>query len=211
MPIGHDITSLCPSGRSRNPRRVLCGIFISQGRRRSIFISFSMERTSVSRTSSLGSMWACIIWFVFALARSTVRGHFCVILTELHLVSNSPKLRILPTPKPLSQLQGTCPRYFSLALIYQRYSFVLAPLNYFDYDISMELQNAILLREPGRPGDPYSFDDNGVKQDYGCLPERLAPFEYETSAQWVEGSCGSVSPEDARRASEMYLRVRIGV
>lgn len=72
----------------------------------------------------------------------------------------------------------------------------------------MELQNAILLREPGHESDPYSFDDNGVKQDYSCLPEQLAPFEYEKSAQWGEALGGS---EDARRASEMYLRVKIGV
>jgi len=76
----------------------------------------------------------------------------------------------------------------------------------------MELRNAILLHEPRRVGDPYSFNDNGVKQDYGCLPEPLAPFEYEKSAQWVEGLGGSsVTPEDARRASEMYLRVKVGV
>jgi primary-amine oxidase len=148
---------------------------------------------------------------------------FAFVLTELRfVVSDSPKLRILPTPKPPSQLPGMCPlttlviSHFSLIsspylMIYQRYSFVLTPLNYFDYDISMELRNAILLREPGRTGDPYSFDDNGVKLDYGCLPELLAPFAYEKSAQWVEGLGGSVGPEDARRASEMYLRVKIGV
>ncbi|KIM38732.1 hypothetical protein M413DRAFT_447684 [Hebeloma cylindrosporum] len=93
-------------------------------------------------------------------------------------------------------------------------SFVLTPLNYFDYDISMELRNAILLREPGRSGQPFSFDDNGVKQDYACVPEPLSPFAYEKSAQWVDhlgGLGGSVSPDDARRASEMYLRVKVGV
>ncbi|ESK96748.1 copper amine oxidase [Moniliophthora roreri MCA 2997] len=57
-------------------------------------------------------------------------------------------------------------------------SFVLTPLNYFDYDVSMDSVNAIVLSSPTQPGDPYGFDDYGVKQDFTCIPESPAPFQY---------------------------------
>ncbi|KAH9482139.1 Amiloride-sensitive amine oxidase [copper-containing] [Psilocybe cubensis] len=90
-------------------------------------------------------------------------------------------------------------------------SFLLTPLNYFDADVSMEMKNAILLHPPKAPGGSYTFDDYGVKQDVTCLPDAPAPFEY-TPTKWLglSGEPDVISPEDARRVSEMYLRVRIG-
>ncbi|KAJ3512039.1 hypothetical protein NLJ89_g3755 [Agrocybe chaxingu] len=91
-------------------------------------------------------------------------------------------------------------------------SFVLTPLNYFDYDISMELRNAVLLHNPERQGDAYSFDDYGVKQDLTCLPEPPSPFEYlDARIAGPDGNLGdSERIADLRRASEMFLRVRVG-
>lgn len=75
----------------------------------------------------------------------------------------------------------------------------------------MEMKNSILLHPPKAPGDPYTFDDYGVKQDLTCLPDAPAPFEY-TPTQWLglAGEPDVISAEDARRVSEMYLRVKIG-
>ncbi|KAK7031010.1 hypothetical protein VNI00_013800 [Paramarasmius palmivorus] len=57
-------------------------------------------------------------------------------------------------------------------------AFILTPLNYFDYDVSMESANAIVLSAPEQTGDPYGFDDYGVKQDFTCIPYSPEPFEY---------------------------------
>lgn len=75
----------------------------------------------------------------------------------------------------------------------------------------MELKNAILLHSPTDPGEPYSFDDYGVKQDITCLPETPSPFEY-AAAQWLENEGGlrAMSPGEAREPADMYLRFRIG-
>ncbi|KAF8967481.1 copper amine oxidase [Flammula alnicola] len=90
-------------------------------------------------------------------------------------------------------------------------SFVLTPLNYFDYDVSMESRNAILLHAPENPGDPYTFDDNGVKQDFTCVPEPPSPFEYPQTPFFAsDGTVGFANSPDNRRAAEMYFRVRMG-
>ncbi|PPR06108.1 hypothetical protein CVT26_005335 [Gymnopilus dilepis] len=91
-------------------------------------------------------------------------------------------------------------------------SFILTPLNYFDYDVSMELKNAILLHEPANPGELYSYDDYGVKQDFTCLPESPAPLEYGAT-QWLEGEGGSHAMGSAgslRDPADMYLRFKLG-
>ncbi|CAA7259438.1 unnamed protein product [Cyclocybe aegerita] len=99
-----------------------------------------------------------------------------------------------------------------LSILVPNRSFVLTPLNYFDYDISMELKNAVLLHNPERQGDAYSFDDYGVKQDLTCLPEPPSPFEYLDAR--IVGPDGNLRDfergADLRRASEMFLRVRVG-
>ncbi|THU91038.1 amine oxidase catalytic domain-containing protein [Dendrothele bispora CBS 962.96] len=62
-------------------------------------------------------------------------------------------------------------------------SFLLTPLNYFDYDVTMESKNAILLTTtPEQQGGAYGFDDFGVNQSFNCIPEAPPPFEYSPSA-----------------------------
>jgi primary-amine oxidase len=75
----------------------------------------------------------------------------------------------------------------------------------------MELRNAILLHSPQTPGDPYTFDDYGVKQDFTCVPEQPSPFEYPQSQIIApDGSVSFANSPEARRDAEMYFRVRIG-
>lgn len=62
-------------------------------------------------------------------------------------------------------------------------------MNYFDSDVSLESKNAILLTgAPETPGQSYAFDDNGVKQDFTCIPQSPPPFEYSGSKMFgVDG------------------------
>ncbi|KAE9394115.1 amine oxidase catalytic domain-containing protein [Gymnopus androsaceus JB14] len=90
-------------------------------------------------------------------------------------------------------------------------SFLLTPLNYFDSDISLNSANAILLSAPSKPGDPWSFDDYGVKQEYTCIPQTPASFDYPLPKVYdADGQLNeSVSLEDARKLAEMYHRIKI--
>ncbi|KAF9035083.1 amine oxidase catalytic domain-containing protein [Hymenopellis radicata] len=64
-------------------------------------------------------------------------------------------------------------------------SFILTPLNYFDYDVSMESSNAIVLNIPKDPSQPFTYDDYGVKQDFTCIPAPPLPFDYSLkNAEW---------------------------
>ncbi|KAF7984670.1 hypothetical protein HWV62_12936 [Athelia sp. TMB] len=87
-------------------------------------------------------------------------------------------------------------------------SFYLTPLNYFDHDISIDSTNAILLSVPKNPGDPFTFDDYGVRPAV-CVPEAPAPFEYSTPT--LHDRTGNVKPpsnmEETRRLAEMYHRI----
>ncbi|KAG1845992.1 carbohydrate phosphorylase-domain-containing protein [Suillus tomentosus] len=56
-------------------------------------------------------------------------------------------------------------------------SFFLTPFNYFDYDVSIESANAILLQPPKKPGDPFSYDDYNVRPAH-CVPQPPVAFEY---------------------------------
>ncbi|KAJ3861776.1 amine oxidase catalytic domain-containing protein [Lentinula novae-zelandiae] len=89
-------------------------------------------------------------------------------------------------------------------------SFLLTPLNYFDSDISLESTNAILLSAPSQPGEPWGFDDYGVKQDFTCVPETPPPFEYlDPKVYDEEGRLKeSESVEDMRKMAEMYHRIK---
>ncbi|KAG6374973.1 copper amine oxidase [Boletus reticuloceps] len=40
-------------------------------------------------------------------------------------------------------------------------SFFITPLSYFDYDVSIDSTNAILLQAPSKEGEPFSVDDYG--------------------------------------------------
>ncbi|KAF4575382.1 hypothetical protein EYR36_006741 [Pleurotus pulmonarius] len=57
-------------------------------------------------------------------------------------------------------------------------SFFIAPLNYFDSDVSLDSLNAVLLTPPSAPGEPYLHDDYGVDQGTMCIPDPPSPFTY---------------------------------
>jgi len=89
-------------------------------------------------------------------------------------------------------------------------SFFLTPLNYFDYDVSIESTNAILLKNPEKPGDPFTYDDYGVRPAH-CMPEHPSPFEYQPAKMFdVDGNPAPASSiEDMRKASELYHRIKL--
>ncbi|TFK32677.1 amine oxidase catalytic domain-containing protein [Crucibulum laeve] len=89
-------------------------------------------------------------------------------------------------------------------------SFMLSPLNYFDSDISLESMNAIFLHSPEKPGDPYTYDDNGVKQDFTCIPGATPPFVYSNVKTFnLDGEEEApFSVEKNRERAEMSLRVK---
>ncbi|KAJ3833550.1 copper amine oxidase [Lentinula raphanica] len=90
-------------------------------------------------------------------------------------------------------------------------SFILTPLNYFDSDISLDSSNAVLLSAPSKPGEPWKFDDYGVKQGFTCIPETPPSFEYYDPKIYDED--GRVketeSVEDMRKMAEMYHRIKV--
>lgn len=89
------------------------------------------------------------------------------------------------------------------------HSFFLTPFNYFDYDVSIESANAILLQPPTRPGDPFSFTDYGVHPAH-CVPQPPTAFEYYPEKVYdLDGKLAPPSTvEEMRKASELYLRLK---
>jgi len=89
-------------------------------------------------------------------------------------------------------------------------SFFLTPLNYFDYDISIDSTNAILLTAPENPGDAFGYDDYGVKPVH-CVPEAPPPFEYQ--GMEIHDRDGNLAPpmrlEDMRKMTQMYHRILV--
>ncbi|KAJ8502416.1 hypothetical protein ONZ45_g11781 [Pleurotus djamor] len=57
-------------------------------------------------------------------------------------------------------------------------SFLIAPLNYFNSDVSMDSLNSVLITSPKTPEEPYTYDDYGVNQGETCAPEVPPSFEY---------------------------------
>ncbi|WWC69058.1 uncharacterized protein I206_102994 [Kwoniella pini CBS 10737] len=55
-------------------------------------------------------------------------------------------------------------------------SVLLTPYNFHDYDVSMDVLNAVLLNAP-RPGEKWQIDENSVKQSH-CLPRKVPDFAY---------------------------------
>jgi primary-amine oxidase len=86
----------------------------------------------------------------------------------------------------------------------------LTPLNYFDHDVSIESTNAVLLKNPEKPGNPFTYDDYGVKPAH-CLPEHPSPFEYHPAKMFdLDGRPAPASSiEDMRKASELYHRIKL--
>ncbi|KZT20392.1 amine oxidase catalytic domain-containing protein [Neolentinus lepideus HHB14362 ss-1] len=89
-------------------------------------------------------------------------------------------------------------------------SFFLTPLNYFDTDVSLESINAIVLTAPEKTGDPFTFDDYGVKPA-NCVPEGVPDFEYSgLSAFTMDGKpAPPTSVEELRKQSELFHRIKV--
>ncbi|KAG1752406.1 copper amine oxidase [Suillus paluster] len=89
-------------------------------------------------------------------------------------------------------------------------SFFLTPLNYFDHDVSIESTNAVLLKNPEKPGDPFTYNDYGVQPAH-CLPEHPSPFVYHPAKMFdLEGKPAPASSiEEMRKASELYHRIKL--
>ncbi|KAI1798357.1 amine oxidase catalytic domain-containing protein [Ganoderma leucocontextum] len=89
-------------------------------------------------------------------------------------------------------------------------SFFLTPLNYFDYDVSIDSINSILLTAPEKPGDPWTFDDYGV-QPVNCIPDEVPPFEYVGVQTF--GLDGHPAPpataEEMRKSAELFHRIKV--
>ena len=85
---------------------------------------------------------------------------------------------------------------------------MLTPVNYFDYDITMESRNAILIH-PLQERGVYKFDNNGVKQNFHCLPDAPPDFEYtEIGVVGVDGFVDDERSAEIRRAQEMFVRLK---
>ncbi|EAU82653.2 copper amine oxidase [Coprinopsis cinerea okayama7 len=63
-------------------------------------------------------------------------------------------------------------------------SFMLTPMNYFDFDVSMESLNSVTLKDPAKVGGP--FEDNGVKGDWYCNVQPL-PLPAGASSEHEKG------------------------
>jgi primary-amine oxidase len=86
---------------------------------------------------------------------------------------------------------------------------MLTPVNYFDYDIAMESKNAILIHPLQQERGVFEFDDNGVKQNFHCLPD--APPDFKYTEIGVVGADGFVDVEgsaEIRRAQELFVRLK---
>ena len=84
---------------------------------------------------------------------------------------------------------------------------MLTPVNYFDYDITMESRNAILIHPQER--GVFEFDNYGVKQNFHCLPDAPPDFEYtEMGVVGVDGFVDAERSAEIRRAQEMFFRLK---
>ena len=86
---------------------------------------------------------------------------------------------------------------------------MLSPVNYFDYDVSLESKNAILLHPLKGQAGEYEFDNNGVKENFHCLPD--APPDFEYSDVSVVDLDGFVDPErsaEIRKGQDMFIRLK---
>ena len=74
----------------------------------------------------------------------------------------------------------------------------------------MDSTNAILLSNPAKPGDPYTYNDYGVKL-VDCIPAAIPPFEYRgLSAFGLDGKAAPpASMEEMRKGAEMYHRIKL--
>ncbi|KAG6369484.1 amine oxidase catalytic domain-containing protein [Boletus reticuloceps] len=91
-------------------------------------------------------------------------------------------------------------------------SFFITPLNYFDYDVSIDSTNAILLQAPSKEGEPFSVNDYGVRPVH-CIPQAPPPFEYAPVHTFDHRGeeVAFESVEAMRGASELYHRIKFGL
>lgn len=83
---------------------------------------------------------------------------------------------------------------------------MLTPVNYFDYDVSLESRNAILIK--GQAG-AYEFDDNGVKENFHCLPDAPPDFEYsDIGVVDLDGFVDAERSAEMRKAQDMFIRLK---
>ncbi|KAF8590695.1 amine oxidase catalytic domain-containing protein [Ramaria rubella] len=88
-------------------------------------------------------------------------------------------------------------------------SFFLTPLNYFDYDVSIDASNAVLLRAPLEAGGTFSFDDYGVKPK-NCLPDPVPVFEYSGMKNFdPDGNLRVLDVEKMRQEAELTHRIKV--
>jgi primary-amine oxidase len=86
---------------------------------------------------------------------------------------------------------------------------MLTPVNYFDYDVSLESRNAILIHALKDQAGVYEFDDNGVKENFHCLPDAPPDFEYsEIGVVGVDGFVDAERSAEVRNAQEMFIRLK---
>ena len=127
-------------------------------------------------------------------------------------------LKIHLTPRPQLLLPGIYyyTYFFSISysLNFDLFSFMLTPVNYFDYDVTMESKNAILIhplqdQSGGGSGGVFEFDDYGVKQNFHCLPDAPPDFEYtDSSSMGVDGFVDVERFAEIRKAQEMFFRLK---
>ncbi|KAF8805988.1 amine oxidase catalytic domain-containing protein [Phlegmacium glaucopus] len=87
-------------------------------------------------------------------------------------------------------------------------SFMLTPVNYFDYDVTLESRNAILIHPPKVPGDAYEYTDHGVKENFHCLPDAPPAFEYtDMRVMGADGFVDVESSAEIRQSQEMFFRL----
>ena len=88
-------------------------------------------------------------------------------------------------------------------------SFMLTPANYFDYDVSLETRNAILLHPLKGHAGAYQVDDNGVKENFHCFPDPPPDFEYsDISVVDLDGFVDAERSAEMRKAQNMLIRLK---
>ena len=87
---------------------------------------------------------------------------------------------------------------------------MLTPVNYFDYDVSSESRNAILIHPLKAGGDGvYEFDDNGVKENFHCVPDAPPDFEYsEVGVVGVDGFVDAERSAELKKTQDMFFRFK---
>ena len=86
---------------------------------------------------------------------------------------------------------------------------MLVPVNYFDYDVSLESRNAILVHPLKGQAGAYDFDDNGVKENFHCLPDAPPDFEYsEIGVVDLDGFVDAERTAEMRKAQDMFIRLK---